>query len=160
VTAVESFRDRAYAAGNLKSDSRQRVAHLRSRRSKMTSFTCPTTSRPRSSSTSVARCTTTTRAPTRFTTTRTRTRTRFTAAISGVSPPHSRLAGSPTACTWSTTATTVIPIMAVATGTAGGTAGRRCTCTTTTTAVHVIRRTTTGTPGATTGAPATNRAGA
>ena len=27
VTAVESFRDRAYAAGNLKSDSRQRVAH-------------------------------------------------------------------------------------------------------------------------------------
>jgi hypothetical protein len=27
VTAVESFRDRAYAAGNLKSDSRQRVVH-------------------------------------------------------------------------------------------------------------------------------------
>jgi hypothetical protein len=27
VTAVESFRDRAYAAGNLKSDSRQRVTH-------------------------------------------------------------------------------------------------------------------------------------
>ncbi len=89
VAAIETFRDRAYAAGNLKSDSYQNVSRMtmvssRLRRFPRTLFTCLTTNRSGSSFTSPALPITTTRARTRSITTRTRQRSRLIAGISGV----------------------------------------------------------------------------
>ena len=101
VTAIEIFRDRAYAAGNLKSDSYQNVT-----RDEGIIEIRPVV------------------VPTRCTTTPIHRRTDSIAAISGALRPLSRSAGCPTASMSTTIVITAIRTTVIRIGTGGGTVAR------------------------------------
>ena len=145
LNAIQAFRDRAYAAGNLRSDERQTVARddgksrssLRTRKVIYVPYYEP----ERVVVYQPGRSITTTRGVIRSTTTRIPRITRSTRAFSGACAAGSRSAGTRTTCTFTTPSFTAIRT------TAGATTTRGTPVTSTSTSTSIAIATTSGNRG-------------